>query len=143
MVRQSCAGVAEMGTCNVGGLCNNGDDFHYNLICFPGLDETFVGLTESKIKDLHDKKFDTLFKKHEGAWRTMVDTAFTFTKKNVADGGKPRPDDILKVLLPMLEVSEELRKHQEDVHARYRRYREFFGDYIIDQELSHKHEEKK
>ena len=102
-----------------------------------------MGLTESKIKDLHDKKFDRLYTKHEDAWRTMVRNAYAFTKKNVADGDDPRPDDILKVLLPMLEVNEELRKHQEDVHARYRRFREYFGDYIIDQELSHTPKEKK
>jgi hypothetical protein len=102
-----------------------------------------VGLTESKIKDLHDKKFDKLYKKHEEAWRTMVRNAFGFTKKNIAEGGEPRADDVLKVLLPMLEVNEELRKHQEDVHARYKRFREYFGGYIIDQELSTKPKEAK
>lgn len=102
-----------------------------------------MGLTESKIKDLHDKKFDKLYTKHEEAWRTMVRNAFGFTKKNIADGGEPRADDVLKVLLPMLEVNEDLRKHQEDVHARYKRFREYFGDYIIDQELSHKSKETK
>jgi hypothetical protein len=137
VVRESYSDVAEMGTCNVWDICHNCDDFDYNLTWLPQTGETFVGLTESKIKDLEDKNFDKLFEKHEDAWRKMVQTAYAFTKKNVADG-EPRPDDILKVLLPMLEVSEDLRKHQEDVHARYRRFREFFGDYIIDKEL-HKH----
>jgi hypothetical protein len=109
----------------------------------PETDETAVGLTESKIKDLKDKDFDKLYKKHEEAWRTMVRNALAFARKNVAGGGTPRPDDILKVLLPMLEVNQELRDHQEEVHARYKRFREYFGDYIIDQELSHGAKEEK
>jgi hypothetical protein len=39
---------------------------------------------------------------------------------------------VLKMLLPMLEPNETLRKHQEDVHARYVRFREMFGEYMID-----------
>jgi len=97
-----------------------------------------MGLTESKIKDLHDKKFDKLYEKHEEVWRTMVRDANGFAKEHIAGGHTPRPDDILKALVPMLEVNEILRKHQEDVRARYKRFREYFGEYIIDQELSHK-----
>jgi hypothetical protein len=44
-----------------------------------------VGLTESKIKDLQDKKFDKLYTKHEEAWRTMVRNAFAFAKKSIAN----------------------------------------------------------
>ena len=95
-----------------------------------------MGLTESKIRDLKDKKFDTLYKKHESEWRKLVRTAYEFAQKNIAGGSKPRADDILKALLPMLEVNEELRKHQEDNRVRYKRFREYFGDYIIDQELA-------
>jgi hypothetical protein len=102
-----------------------------------------VGLTESKIRDLKDKKFDRLYTKHEEAWRKLVRTAYEFAQKNISGGIKPRPDDILKALLPMLEVNEDLRKHQEDNKARYKRFREYFGDYVIDQELAHGHKEEK
>lgn len=102
-----------------------------------------MGLTESKIRDLKDKKFDKLYTKHEEAWRKLVRTAYEFAQKNISAGAKPRPDDILKALLPMLEVNEDLRKHQEDNKARYKRFREYFGDYMIDQELSHRPKEEK
>jgi hypothetical protein len=95
-----------------------------------------MGLTESKIKDLQDKGFDKLYEKHHRAWSAMVTSAIDFAKKNVSPD--PRPDDILKVLLPMLEVNQQLRDHQEEVHARYKRFREYFGDYIIDMELGGK-----
>jgi hypothetical protein len=91
-----------------------------------------MALTESKIKDLEDKEFDKLFKKHRADWIKMVSNAFYFTQTHITDGKEPRQDDVLKELLPMLEVNEDLRKHQEEVHARYPRFREYFGEYIID-----------
>jgi hypothetical protein len=101
-----------------------------------------LGLTESKVKDLHDKKFDSLFKKHKDGWVEMAGNAHAFAKKHITDGHDPRADDILKPLLTMLEVNEDLRKHQEDNHARYRRFREFFGEYIVDQYLQQQEDKK-
>ena len=100
-----------------------------------------MGLTELKLKDLHDKKFDNLFTKHKATWLEMAGNAYDFAKSHIADGHDPRADDILKPLLTMLEVNESLRKHQEDNHARYRRFREFFGDYVVDQYLQQKGEQ--
>ncbi len=97
-----------------------------------------MGLTELKLKDLKDKEFDTLYTKHKADWVTLANHAFTFAKDRIAGGNVPRADDILKALSPMLEVNELLRKHQEDVHARYKRFREFFGEYIIDQVFGQK-----
>lgn len=97
-----------------------------------------MGLTEAKVKDLLDKKFDRLYENHRKAWLTMVGGAYEFAKANITGGNDPRPDDILKTLLPTLEVNEDLRHHQEDNRARFKRYREFFGDYIIDKYLEHK-----
>lgn len=92
-----------------------------------------MALTESKIKDLTDKKFDKLFEKHHAAWTKLVHSARTYAKQNITEGREPRPDDVEKVLYPMLEVHEELRKHQEDNKARAPRYVTWFAEYIIDQ----------
>ncbi|HEV2500574.1 MAG TPA: hypothetical protein VGY31_13435 [Terriglobia bacterium] len=102
-----------------------------------------MGLTESKIKDLKDKKFDKLYDKYEGHWNTMVGNAFDFTKQHLTGGRDPRPDDILKVLLPTLEIDESLRNHQEDNKARFKHFREFFGDYIIDKFVQDKGAKRK
>ncbi len=91
-----------------------------------------MGLTESKIKDLEDKNFHRLYERHEEAWLEMVGSAYEFCKEHITGGHDPRPDDVLKELLPMLEVNEDLRTHQEEHHARYKHYREYFGEYIID-----------
>lgn len=77
-----------------------------------------MGLTELKIKDLEDKKFDKLFEKHSKDWLKMVENAYAFAQQHIAGGHAPRPDDILKALLPMLEVDEDLRDHQEENRAR-------------------------
>jgi hypothetical protein len=95
-----------------------------------------MGLSEAKIKDLEDKKFDQLYDSHEDEWLEMVKNAYDFCKEHITGGRDPRPDDVLKELLPMLEVNEDLRAHQEDNHARFKHYREYFGDYIIDKYIN-------
>ncbi len=91
-----------------------------------------MGLTEAKVKDLEEKKFDVLYKSDEKTWNKMVTDARTFTKMHVTGGKDPRPDDVLKNLVTMLEVNQKLRDHQEDNQCRYRRFREYFGEYLID-----------
>jgi len=91
-----------------------------------------MGLTESKIKDLEDKKFDKFHEKNKEEYDTMTSNAYNSARDHICGGSKPRPDDVLKMLLPMLEPNERLRKYQENVHARAPRYREAFGEYMID-----------
>src|SRR2546429_7287978 len=79
-----------------------------------------MGLTESKILDLEDKKFDKLYEKHKGAWLQMVDDAYQHTKTKVLKGKQPRRDDVLKALMPQIELSEDLRNHQADHKARFK-----------------------
>jgi hypothetical protein len=91
-----------------------------------------MGLTQSKIQDLKDKKFDKLYNKHKGPWLQMVDDAYQHTKSKVLKGENPRPDDVLKTLMPQIELSDDLRDHQADNKARFRYFREYFAEYIID-----------
>ena len=94
-----------------------------------------MALTEAKIKDLHDKKFDDLYSQHETEWDALYEKAYDFAKDNIAGGNAPRPDDIAKALYPMLEVNEKLREHQEDNRARARRFVLWFAEYVIDKNL--------
>ena len=61
-----------------------------------------MGLTEIKIKELKDKKFDVLYAKHTDEWEAMVVTAHDFAKANISKGQDPLADDILKPLISML-----------------------------------------
>ena len=65
----------------------------------------------------------------------MANNAHSVARAYITNGKDPRPDDVLKMLLPMLEPHETLRKHQEKVHAKYSRFRVAFGEYIIDKVL--------
>jgi hypothetical protein len=94
-----------------------------------------VALTESKIKDLEDKKFDELYTNHKAKWDTAYKNAAEFAKKHVTHGNDPRPDDVLKVLLPTIEADQDLRDHQEENKGRAKRFVGFFGEYIIDKNL--------
>ena len=91
-----------------------------------------MALTESKIKDLAAKQFDALYTKHQAAWTVHAKTAWAYAKANITGGRDPRPDDVAKVLFPVLQANDELRKHQEDHAARARRYVEWFVEYVID-----------
>jgi hypothetical protein len=57
-----------------------------------------LGLTESKLKDLIDKKFDKLYEKHEKEWVTIANNAFAAARDHICEGNTPRPDDVLKML---------------------------------------------
>jgi hypothetical protein len=94
-----------------------------------------MALTESKIKDLHDKAFDELYENHKAEWTALAKTAQKHAKENITGGKDPRPDDVAKALYPMLEVHEVLRAHQEEHHARAKRFVEWFVEYVIDQSL--------
>lgn len=91
-----------------------------------------MSLTESKVKDLQDKKFDKLFEKHKAEWTEITTNAFETARDNICGGKEPRQDDVLKMLMPMLEPNETLRKHQEEHHARFKMFREAFAEYMID-----------
>ena len=92
-----------------------------------------MSLTESKIKDLTDKKFDKLYNKHKEEWSTITGNAFRSARDHICGGRAPRQDDVLKMLMPMLEPNETLRKHQEEVHARFKKFREAFAEFLIDE----------
>lgn len=94
-----------------------------------------MALTEAKIKDLSDRKFDELYSGDAKKWIAMAKTAQKHAKENITGGKDPRPDDIAKALYPALEVDEMLRAHQEGNHARARKWVEAFVEYVIDQAL--------
>ena len=92
-----------------------------------------MSLTESKLKDLHDKKFDDLYEKYKADWWEITGNAFASARDHICAGRTPRQDDVLKMLMTMLEPNEMLRKHQEENRARYKHFREGFAEFLIDE----------
>lgn len=103
-----------------------------------------MGLDESKLKDLEEKGFIGLFEKHKDDWLSDGKDAYEYAKKHITRGKEPRDDDVLKGLLPMLEVDEHLRKFQSThTGARYKKLRTMFGEYIVDHYLHQKPKEER
>jgi len=92
-----------------------------------------MGLTESKLKNLSDKKFDKLFEGHREEWIEITRNAFESARDYICGGRIPSQDDVLKMLMPMLERNERLRKHQEENRARFKHFREAFAEFLIDE----------
>jgi predicted outer membrane protein len=101
-----------------------------------------MALTESKLKDLRDKKFDKLYEREKTAWHEMTTNAFNTARDHICEGRTPRHDDVLKMLMPMLEPNETLRKHQEQHRARFKHFREAFAEYLIDIYFHTTHKER-
>jgi hypothetical protein len=91
-----------------------------------------VALTEAKIKDLTDKKFDELYVGDEAVWLALATNAHAFAKANITPGKEPRPDDIAGVLWPVLKAHDALRNHQEDNQAKASRWSLMFTEYVVD-----------
>ena len=94
-----------------------------------------MSLTQSKIKELESKEFDTLYTTHKELWDGLAANAKKYAKAHITGGHTPRPDDTLKMLLPMIESLDELRDHQDEKRARAKRFVVYFGEYIVDKNL--------
>jgi hypothetical protein len=95
-----------------------------------------MSLDESKVKDLEELGFDKFFDKHKKDWLSDAKDAYDYAKKHITKGKEPREDDVLKGLIPMLEVDERLRKFQATTRgAGYKKFRTIFGEYIVDHYL--------
>lgn len=95
-----------------------------------------MALTEAKLKDLKDKKFDQLYNHDPSVWCALAQNAHSFAKANITPGREPRPDDIAGVLLPVLRANDLLRDHQDDNRAKATRFPLMFTEYVIDRYLS-------
>ena len=96
-----------------------------------------MAMSQSKEADLKSKDFDKLFqnKKYNAKWISSAEKAYTYAKGNITAGNEPRPDDVSKVLSPVLDHDPDLRKHQVENAATDEKYSRLFVDYIVDQAI--------
>jgi hypothetical protein len=90
-----------------------------------------LALTALKVKDLADKGFMKLFDDHEALWKTKAREAYGYAEKFVT--AEPvRPDDVLPLLVPSLELSEEFRSFLEEKRLTQQYWRLHFGELVLD-----------
>jgi len=92
-----------------------------------------MGLTARKALALEDAGLDAFFAKEKALWTEMASEAFTYTADFVKDAGEPvRPDDLIPVLVPVLEVTQKLREYLVENRLRQKYWFTWFGEIIID-----------
>jgi hypothetical protein len=92
-----------------------------------------VALTALEVQRLTEKGFDQLFKDHIDLWRQKAVEAYSYTEKFVTPTGQPvRPDDVLPMLVPALELSPEFIGYLTKKRLTQKYWRQDFGDLILD-----------
>jgi hypothetical protein len=90
-----------------------------------------MALTALKVKDLADKGFMKLYDDHEELWRTKAKDAYEYARRFIAP--EPvRPDDVLELLVPSLELSKEFRSFLEEKRLTQQYWKVNFGELILD-----------
>jgi hypothetical protein len=92
-----------------------------------------MALTALKVKDLTDKGFIGLFDDHRDLWQTKAQEAYDYTEKFVVAAGQPvRPDDVIDLLVPAIELSQEFRSFLDEKRLTQKYWRVNFGELVLD-----------
>jgi hypothetical protein len=91
-----------------------------------------VALSRVKELRLTDAKLVELYESELGLWRDLAAHAYTFAKTNIAGPGEIRPDDVVPVLRPVLEVTPALRSFLAARNLRQQYWYEWFAELILD-----------
>lgn len=93
-----------------------------------------MALTAAKFQGLTDQGFIDLFNQHRALWEGKVREAYEYTKAFVEQAGLPvRPDDVVALLVPALELSDEFRAFLDEKRLRQKYWRIWFGELLIDE----------
>lgn len=96
-----------------------------------------MGLTARKSLRLEDAGLAKFYEANRALWATMARQAFDYATDFVKKAGEPvRPDDVITVLVPVLEVTQPLRAFLSGNSLRQQFWFTWFGEYIIDREWS-------
>lgn len=92
-----------------------------------------MALTAYKSQQLEDAGLVKLFDDEAKLWKAMAKEAFAYTKKFVAPTGENvRPDDMLPVLIPALELADKLTDYLAENRLTQKYWFTYFGELIID-----------
>jgi hypothetical protein len=96
-----------------------------------------MGLTARKSLRLEDADLVKFYVSNKALWAGMAQEAYDYTADFVKKAGEPvRPDDLIPVLVPVLEVTQLLRAFLSDAHLSQQYWFTWFGELIIDREWS-------
>lgn len=92
-----------------------------------------MGLTAQKSLDLEGADLDDLFKEDKKLWTSMAKQAYGYVADFVKEADEPvRPDDLIPVLVPVLEITEKLRIFLAENGLNQKYWYTWFGELIVD-----------
>lgn len=92
-----------------------------------------MSLNRVKELRLRDAKLIELYERDLDLWRAMAEQAYKYAGRYIeASGADIRQDDVVPALLPVLEVTPELRTFLERGKLRQQYWYEWFAELIID-----------
>jgi len=91
-----------------------------------------MALTLDKEQRLKDADLIPFFDKEFEMWSSVARRAYNFAKADFPTDSIIRPDDLLKPLLSVVEVNEELRAFLNENKLRGKIWKDLFVDLIVD-----------
>jgi len=94
-----------------------------------------MALTLQKLQRLQDASLVNFYSdaKRQKLWQAKAEQAYDYTKRFVDPSGQQvRQDDVLPLLQPVLEVSNELREYLSTKKLSQRYWYQWFGELIVD-----------
>jgi hypothetical protein len=92
-----------------------------------------MGLTATKSMRLEDAGLVDLLNQHIKLWRSLAQNAYNYVAGGLSDSGEPvRRDDLVLPLIPVLEVTAEIRECLAEGRLRQKYWYEWFAELIVD-----------
>ena len=91
-----------------------------------------MALTLKKEQRLEAVGLIEFFDKDQAVWRVLAKKSYDFFRGNLSSDSRVRPDDVAKVLEPMVEVNEELLDFLNEKKLKQKYWISDFTDLVID-----------
>lgn len=91
-----------------------------------------MALTLEAEQRLENANLVTFFEDGEDRWRVLARGAYEFVERNFPSGSQIRPDDVAKMLTPLLEIDVQLRDTLADKKLKQKYWITDFCDLILD-----------
>jgi hypothetical protein len=91
-----------------------------------------MALTLDKEQKLEAAGMIGFFNKDQAVWRELAKKSYDYFKANLPDDSPVRPDDVAKVLHPIIEVNEDLRDYLNKYKLKQKYWISDFTDLVID-----------
>jgi hypothetical protein len=92
-----------------------------------------MGLTATKAVRIEDAELDQLFESHRAIWKDLAKEAHKYVAPQIeARGEAVRRDDLIPPLIPVLEISSDLRDFLIEHRLTQKYWYQWFGEWIVD-----------